>query len=329
MITMKTIISAIFFLIICSSTISVYAQQEVEQGEVIKVNTTLVSVPVVVSDRQGRYVSGLTQGDFTLYQDGVKQTVSFFATEEEPLNVAILLDTSKSTKEVLGKIKDAAKDFIKLLQPNDRAMIVTFDYQVNVLTPLSSDRKVLEKAIKNVKIGERVGTVMRDAIQETVSRSFENVKGRKAIILLTDGKDFGSYQTEASLLNNIEESDVMVYSVFYKTGQNFNQRRMRDIFGGNFPRRMPDRNRSRNNRMNEDAMEFLEEMAEKTAGRFYEKDVTDLKITFELIADELRKQYRLGFYPKDVDESKTIHALKVKVARTDIAVRSRTTYRSK
>lgn len=326
---MKTIISAIFFLIICGSTISVNAQQEVEQGEVIKVNTTLVSVPVVVSDRQGRYVSGLTQGDFTLYQDGVKQTVSFFATEEEPLNVAILLDTSKSTKEVLGKIKDAAKDFIKLLQPNDRAMIVTFDYEVNVLTPLSSDRKLLEKAINKVKIGERVGTVMRDAVQETVSRLFVNVKGRKAIILLTDGKDFGSYETESELLNDIEESDVMIYSVFYKTGQNINQRRMRGVFGGNFPRRMPDRGRNRRIMMDENAMEFLEEMADKTAGRFYEKDVTDLKTTFELIADELRKQYRLGFYPKDSDESKTIHALKVKVARNDIAVRSRTSYRSK
>ena len=191
--------------------------QEVQQDEPIRINTTLVSVPVVASDRQGRYVAGLKVEEFTLYQDGILQTISYFGTEEEPLNVALLLDTSRSTKDVLGKIKDAAKDFIKLLQPDDRAMVMTFDFEVNVLSPLTNDRKRLEKAIKKVEIGERVGTVMRDAVLEAVERNMTKVKGRKAIILLTDGKDHGSSVSRDALLDRLEESDVMVYSVYYQT----------------------------------------------------------------------------------------------------------------
>lgn len=338
---------ALCLVLICLFTgIQVQAQQD--KDEVIKVDINLVSVPVIVSDRQGRYVSGLKAEDFTLYQDGRKQTISFFGTEEEPLNVAILLDTSKSTRNVLKEIKSAAKDFIKHLQPNDRAMIVTFDYQVSVLSSLTSDRKELERAINKVELGERAGTVMRDAVQEIVTRSFSNVKGRKAIILLTDGKDHGSYPTKAELLDSVEESDVMIYSVFYKTNMGFNQQRRidrilnGDIFGGDMGRRrrrfpngggMPPPNRVPNRgtagARDEDAKDYLQKLSDTTAGRFYEKEVTDLKKTFELIADELRKQYRLGFYPDSLDETVDLHQLKVKVSLSDIAVRSRNTYRSR
>ncbi len=315
--------------------------------EVIKVDVNLVSVPVIVSDRQGRYVAGLKAEDFSVYQDGRKQTVSFFGAEEEPLNVALLLDTSKSTKDVLKQIKNSAKDFIKLLQPNDRAMIVTFDYRVTVLSPLTSDRKELEKAIKKVEIGEKVGTVMRDAVQEVVSNSFANVKGRKAIILLTDGKDFGSYPTKEELLDTVEENDVMIYSVFYKTRMGGNQRiidrvlnggifgggrrgRMRRFpNGGGVPPNFPPNRGGMGGEADEDAKVYLQRMSDSTAGRFYEKEVTDLKKTFELIADELRKQYRLGFYPDELDKNADVHQLKVKVSLSDVAVRSRGTYRSR
>jgi VWFA-related protein len=96
--------------------------------------------------------------------------------------------------------------------------------------------------------------------------------------------------------------------------------------GGNFPPRMPNPRRLD---LEKDAIEYLQEMSELTAGRFYEKDVTDLDDAFKLIADELRKQYRLGFYPKDSDDSNTVHQLKVKVTRPNVAVRSRSTYRAK
>ncbi len=345
-------------LLLCSSVCVTEARaQEVQRDEAIRINTTLVSVPVIVSDRQGRYIPGLKAEDFSLYQDGVRQTIGFFGAAEEPLNVALLLDSSRSTRDVLGKIKDAARELIKLLQPADRAMVVSFDYRVNVLSPLTGDRKRLEKAVKQVEIGETVGTLMRDAVLETVERHFGKVNGRKAIIMLTDGKDFGSSPSKAALLEKLEESDVMVYSVFYQTQMGSMARRgptgqrggmgggriggipIPGIPGGGGNRGgtpgngggrtggggMPDRER----RADAEAILFLNQMAEITAGRFYQKEVTDLKATFAMITDELRKQYRLGYYPPDTGDNTAAHRIRVKVALDDVAVRSRTIYRTK
>jgi VWFA-related protein len=318
------------FLIVCLLLVLSLASAWA-QDEVVKVKTTLVNVPVIVSDRDGRYIAGLSAQDFTLWQDGAPQTISFFAAEEEPLNVVLLLDTSKSTRDVLGKIKDAAKDFIKLLQPNDRALVMSFDYQVNVLSPLTSDRKVLEKAVKSVEIGESFGTLMRDAVQDAARRQLAGVKGRKAGILLTDGQDYGSYATKSGLLNLLEESDVMVYSVLYETKpggglRGLGRGRRGGVFGGRFPR---GGGGPRRGETNEDAVEYLTAMAELTAGRFYRKEVTDLKKTFGLIVEELRRQYRLGYYPSTTGETGQVHQLKVQVTRPDVAVRSRRTYRAK
>jgi Ca-activated chloride channel family protein len=306
--------------------------QETGPDEVVKVRTTLVNVPVIVSDRQGRYIPNLKAEDFALWQDGAPQAISFFAAEEEPLNVALLLDTSKSARDVLGKIKDAAKDFIKQLQPADRATVVSFDYEVTVLSPLTNDRKAVEKAIKGAKIGEYVGTVMRDSVRETIAQLFAGVKGRKAVILLTDGKDHGSYVSKPSLLNMLEESDTLVYSVLYTTKPGALRFDNRRLFGGVLGRRRgpnPDIIARRRQEMDEDAAEYLTAMSELTAGRFYRREVTDLKQTFALIADELRKQYRLGYYPAKPDEGEAVHQIKVRVAQPDAAVRARATYRTK
>ena len=355
------------------------AAQNKEQDEVIKIDTNLVSIPVVVNDRNGRHIPNLKQSDFSVFENGQKQEISFFASTEEPLNVVLLLDTSRSTQNVLGEIQDAADNFIGLLKPSDRAMIATFDYRVNFLSPLTSDRRILERAIDNVDIGEFAGTVMRDAIDEVVNKSFSGVQGRKAIILLTDGKDVGSVPTEEELLKELEESDVMIYSVFYETGgqNNFrtanrrfggfggmnrgnddfdprddrrggmNQRnndreRMRrdDDFGGrrggiyddDFPMRPgQERRRQRQALKNENAADYLSQMAELTAGRFYENFNTDLNQTFAQIADELKKQYRIGYYPKDgtAEVAEDVRQIKVQVARQNVAVRARSTYRIK
>jgi VWFA-related protein len=325
-------------MILLASFVKVFAQTT---DDVLKVETTLVSVPVIVSDRNGRYIPGLKLSDFSILQDGVNQPVSFFATESEPLNVAILLDTSRSTENVLDKIKDAAKDFIKLLQPTDRAMIVSFDFEVNVVCPLTSDQKVLKNAVKHLEIGKRVGTVLRDAVEKVVTNSFANVKGRKAIILLTDGKDRGSYPTKEELLHSVEESDTMIYSIFYETTFDPRQQRMNNggVFGRinigqNFPRRQPnpqrqDRIRNRQNEADNEAINYLQSLADSTAGRFYQKDITDIEKTFALIADELRQQYRLGYYPPEIPNDTDAHRIKVKVNMPDVVVRSRTVYRPK
>src|SRR5262245_4847138 len=149
--------------------------QAQESEPTVKIESTLVSVPVIVSDRNGRYIAGLKQVDFNLYKDNAKQQIAFFSTEEEPLNVALLLDTSQSTRPVLGKIRDRAKDFLKQLRPQDKGMVVTFDYDVHILCPLTANRKDLEKAIKHAEVGEYVGTTLRDALYTVFTQSFKTI----------------------------------------------------------------------------------------------------------------------------------------------------------
>ena len=304
--------------------------QSPSPDEIIKVETALVSVPVIVSDRHGRYISNLGANDFSIYQDGKKQEISFFANKEEPLNIALLLDTSLSTTDVIDKIKRSAIDFISLLKPRDKAAVITFDSEAIVIQPLTANRIKLEQAIRNVDIGYDAGTVMRDAVLKASERTLKTVKGRKAIIILTDGKDFGSYESPNDLLNTLKESDVLVYSVFYKTEMpGFRQRRRR--FGRRFPQRnrRRERMRSRQKKMNKEAAKYLKAMSQITAGRFFSKKVSGLKKTFRLITSELRNQYRLGYYPKNISTTGTTHKIKVRVARKRISVRSRTTYRAK
>ena len=333
--------------------------QKQESDQTIKIDTTLVSVPVIVGDRQGRYIAGLKASDFTLYEDRVKQPIVFFADTEEPINVALLLDTSKSTTWALDDIKKTAQDFVKQLRPQDRAMIVSFDRDTMALCELTSDRKTLERAIGNAQIGERFGTKLRDAVNDVMKEEFRTVKGRKAIVLLTDGKDYGSEVDEQALMESAAESDTLIYSVFYRSlppwldsdrqtprgRRGWPERRLwmgrgDGLFtpatllpdppqgpGGDGRRR---RRAGRIEERNEEAMDFLRRLSEVSAGRYFSSEVSDLKQTFGQIVEELRHQYRLGFYPPD-HPAGSIHNIKVEVgieaARPDVVVRSRRSYR--
>ena len=322
--------------------------------DTIKVETKLVSVPTIVSDRDGRYIPNLTAADFTVWQDGVRQNLEFFAATEEPISVALLIDTSQSTRPVLGDIKDSAKSFLKLLGPQDKAMIVSFDYDTHILSPLTSDQVQLLKAIKKAEVPSgKVGTTLRDAVFQTVNYAFKGLTGRKAIILLTDGKDHGSEITTRDLLYRLEETDTLIYTIFFKTGDQQRQSfpplgggRNGGVFGGaRFPGRggrngggfppitrptardNPQR-RERAEEQNLEAAVFLQKLSDLTAGRFYSTKNGKLKDRFAAIVDELRFQYRLGFYPPDDASSKTLHEIKVKVSRPEAVVRSRGSYRT-
>ena len=320
---------------------------EPQSIDVIKVDSNLVSVPVIVSDREGRYIPDLTVERFKLFDNSAEQKITSFDAAEEPLNVALMLDTSRSTEGALDEIKKAAKNFLKELRPQDRAMIVSFDYAVHQLSALTNDRKVLENAIKQAKVGEIVGTTLNDAVAQVANRDFKSVTGRKAIILLSDGQDFGSQIPTDDLLKDEAESDTMVYSIYYASefrsfrGGRFGRGRNRfprrgGIFGpprfahapvqGPGPGQRPGRGQRRPPRI--DGPEFLQELSEVTSGRFYQSELTDLKKTFSLIAEELRHQYRLGFYPDELHKDGSVHQLRVKVNASDVAVRARQQYRA-
>ncbi len=330
--------------------------QITEPDKIKKTNKTLVSVPVSVSDREGHYISGLKKEDFTIYQDGTEQKITFFSTYDEPLNIALLLDTSVSTKDTLEKIKDAAKDFIELLNPNDQCLIATFDSQVNILNSYTSNQQTLKTSLDKVQTATQDGTVIYRAVEQITQESFNNAQGRKAIVLLSDGKDFGSSVTKGELLNLLEESDVLIYTVFYKTGAGYNKlvfdsdgtvKEVKD--SKKLPKKKPQKKKKEYSvfipapaglpsdkeiellEKNADikAIDSLKEMSDTTAGRFYLSDMPKLGEIFKKVAAELRQQYRLGYHSKDAANDTAVHNISVKVKRSDVVVRTRGKFRAK
>jgi len=348
------IIFTLLFLMVLLLPIKLHAQIT-EPDEIQKTNKALVSVPVSVSDREGHYIAGLKKEDFTLYQDGVKQKITFFATYDEPLNIALLLDTSLSTKDSLLKIKEAAKDFIELLNPIDQCLIATFDSQVSVLNRFTSNQQTLNNSLDKVQTATQEGTVMYRAVEQIAQKSFNDIQGRKVIVLLSDGKDFGSSVTKDKLLNLLEESDVLIYTLFYKTGAGFNKPVIAsvDTVKEGKDNKTPEKKKSQKKKKeysifipaqagqpsdeeiellerkaDTEAIDSLKEMSDTTAGRFYLSDTPKLREIFKKVAGELRQQYRLGYQAKDANEA-TVHNISVKVERPDVVVRARGKFRAK
>ncbi len=339
------IIFTLLFLLLLTLPIELRAQAE-ESEKIQKTDKTLVSVPVVVSDRDGHYIPGLKKEDFTVFQDGVKQNIAFFATYDEPLNIALLLDSSGSTEDVLKGIKDAAKDFVELLNPKDKCLIATFDSQVKILNPFTSSRKTLKNSLDNIRSAKIGGTVMYRAVEQVMQDSFAAVQGRKVIVLLTDGKDFGSAVTKDELSNQLEESDVLIYTVFYKTGAGSakptaekNEKRGKKsqkkkkgysiLISG--PVYAPTEEEIKLQEKNDEveAVEALKKMSDTTAGRFYQSDAPKLREIFKKVAGELREQYRLGYHSKDAANDAAVHDIIVKVDKPDAVVLARGKFRGK
>src|SRR5688572_3036926 len=122
--------------------------EEVDAGDVIKVSTTLVTIPVSVMDRDGRYIPNLLKDDFRIWEDGVEQEVAFFASVDKPFSVVLMLDTSPSTKFRLEEIQDAAISFVNQLRRDDKVMVVSFNDDIKVLSEFTTDRSKLHRAIQ-------------------------------------------------------------------------------------------------------------------------------------------------------------------------------------
>ena len=189
-------------------------QQEVET---LKIDTNLVTVPVIATDINGVYVPDLRQGEFNVWEEGAKQEIAFFATVSAPFHVVLMLDTSASTQDKLGLIQRAAVAFVEQLQPADRVKVISFDNEVNDLNEFTNDRVGLKAAIYRTRPGQ--GTKLYDAL-ELALNSVRRIEGRKAIVLFTDGVDWHSDQASFdSTLRGLDEEGVIVYPIRYDTRQ--------------------------------------------------------------------------------------------------------------
>lgn len=320
--------------------------EEVDAGDVIRVSTTLVTIPVSVTDRDGRYIPNLRKEDFRLWEDGVQQDVAFFASVDKPFSLVLMLDTSGSTRFRLEDIQDAAISFVNQLRPDDRVMVVSFDDQVRVLTEFTSDRYRLRDAIRRTHAGN--GTRLYDAVDLVMNQRLNSVDGRKAIVLFTDGVDTTSRQASyASNVRDAEELDALIYPVQYDTYSdqggggsggsgsgrwpNSNADILGQIFGGIFRKGGSGGGGGggvgNSKREYDLANRYLHELADRTGARSYEADSTqNLSYAFAQIAEELRRQYSLGYYPKTPAQAGQRRQIKVRVNQPNLAVRTRDSY---
>jgi VWFA-related protein len=191
-----------------------------ESDDTVELEGALIEVPVVVADRTGRYVPQLRKEDFQIFEDGRPQQISFFSSERVPIHVAIVMDTSGSTRGTIGDIQEAAIDFISQLLPGDQVMIVSFGSDVIVEQEFTNDRGRLAGAIRRTRANG--ATKLYEASYLTVAERLRQIEGRKAMIILSDGNDTASKDvTFDEAVNVCQESDVVVYGIRYPDSTGF------------------------------------------------------------------------------------------------------------
>src|SRR5262245_61066798 len=187
----------------------------VDENGTIKMDTALVTIPVSVIDRDGKFVPSLKKRDFRLYEDGVEQDIENFNSVETPFHVVLVLDTSNSTMFKFNEIQDAAFAFIKQLRRDDQVMVVSFDSKTRFHCDFTSDYDELRRAINETRIDG--STKLYEAVDKVVDR-LETIQGRKAIVLFTDGVDTTSRRANyRNTVEKVEESGAIVYPIKYDT----------------------------------------------------------------------------------------------------------------
>jgi len=291
-------------------------------------------------DRNGRFISGIGQREFKIYENDVEQKVEYFASVEKPFTVVLLLDVSPSTQYQIDEIHRAATSFVNQLRNQDKVMVVAFDQGYKVLARPTSNRYQLREAIRRARFGS--GTSLYDAVSTTINRELRNLSGRKAIVLFTDGVDTTSRNSNyQSTLRRVEEVDALIYPIRYDTYSTYSSGR-----GGS--RRVPRRTGNKvldilgkimtggninvQGGAGTSAEEYrrgkayLTELARYSGGRIFEADtVNNLDSAFRSIAEELRRQYSLGYYPETGEKGER-RRIRVRVMRRNLVVRTKRSY---
>ncbi len=323
-----------------------------EKEEVIRVDTQLVDVPVAVVSANGMPVRGLKASNFIVTEDGKRQEIADFSTTTEPFEVALLLDTSGSTRADLRLIQSAAQYFVASLRPGDRVAIVAYSTQRNdnqafavneVVSPLTSDRKLLRAAIDNIRMSN--GTPYYDSLLQIVEKVFhdlpnEQFRGRRALVALTDGVD----STSAADFNEAKEmlGDAGIISFFIQidTRDSFEEGLLGDCklatrFSAAQIRRYY-RNISATRKNMEKAVNFcqlgdferlaiskklyeiaddeLNDLAKISGGKVFPVgDLSEARAAFKNVADEIGTKYSLGYYSSNEKRDGTYRKIKIEL----------------
>jgi len=274
-----------------------------QQQATFRAATRTVPVYATVTDRDGRLVPDLAREDFEIFDNGRKQELTVFDNEIVPFSAILALDSSASMTLNIEFVQEAAEQFVIRMLPEDNAAVGFFNSKVRYSPGLSSDR---DQLVNYIRTERTVGnsTILWDAFDLALDH-LADATGRRVIVALTDGEDFGSERSGGDVLGRAQQEDVMVYAIGMESRFHNGAQWTVSRPGGAFRK-----------------------MATETGGAYFElKKTADLNTTFSRVVQELHSQYLLGFAPATLDGKE--HKLEVKVTKPGMTVRARRTYIAK
>ena len=294
---MRRLLSALAVAAACGAALA--AQQRFRGG------IDLVSLSVTVMEGN-KYVTDLNQNDFEVFEDGVKQTITFFSRTPQPVALAILLDTSASMEEKLATAQEAAVGFARRMKKGDAIEVIDFDSVVRVLQPFTEDVASLERAIRqtvpngSTSLYNAVYIALKQLRAER-AKSAEDIR-RQAIIVLSDGDDTSSLVEYDEVLDLAKRSETAIYSIGLRQG-NAGRREFKEA-------------------------EFvLRQLSQETGGRaFFPGSVAELAAIYDQISEELSSQYMVAYSSKNALRNGTWRRIIVRVTRPGLAARTRQGY---
>jgi VWFA-related protein len=298
--------------------------QKIKSGDPsIKVDVDFVSVPVAASDVDGKYIPDLKMSDFHIFEDDIEQEVDRLVPVSEPVNAVLLMDSSLSMPLNISQVRQSALSFVGSMRPADRSMVVSFEDRVHVDCEFTSDRLELRRAILATKHGDGAATRLYDAVDLVLTERLDLLSGRKAIVLFTDGVDTSSWLADsASTLSALEESNVILYAVQFES-KNDQSLHLRP---GWTPVIVPP-GMAKNEEMHAYGSQYLQDLASRSGGRFFHAATMDNAVeAFAQVADELRHQYVLGYYPSKRARDGSYRRIRVTVDRPGVRIRARSGY---
>ena len=337
-----------------------------EADEILKIDTQLVDVPVVVTDKNGTPLLNLKKNNFTIFEDGVKQELSDFAATNAPFEVALLLDTSGSTRSDLSLIQRAAENFIASLRKGDKVSVVSFDTGTRsnkktalsrVLTGLTDDRVKLKSALGEVKLSN--GTPYYDGLLDVVEKVFsepakDEFRGRRALVALSDGVDSTSVTDFAEVRERFEQAGIVSYFIQVDTrdffeenllgdcevAMRFSSAQIKRYYRTFYPKSKIEKvsnfcglgdfeRLDISKRLYELADFEMRKMAKISGGKVFPVvDLSEARSAFSKVADEIGKKYSLGYYSSNERRDGTERKIKVtlKGAPVGAQIRARESY---
>ncbi len=341
-------------------------QQSRDQGEPIRLKTDLVTVTASVTGAGVRPIKSLKADDFAIYEDGVKQKIAHFAAAEEPFTLLLLLDISGSTRDEIALIKRAARNFLGELRFDDRVGVIVFSREVEMIAEFTDPRAQVSSAIDGIATTEGengyrfttdTGTSFYDALFLAVEESpLKQVEGRKAIVCMSDGVDSTSKMNYKDIAPLAEKSEASLYFLELNTEQatlqgllkpksdpgyvNFSKSQIDRYYAEHDPDSIerfrpretlsPETIREINAGLYKLSRRELRTLGERTGGRVYAvKTLTDLTGVYKQVADDLRSQYSIGYYPSNKTLDGRWRAIRVETRARGATVRARPGYWAK